>query len=221
MSKKIYPESGVELSPLIAKYYDEIMNGITFGAYRRFINKAISDIEILPDDSILDLGCGTGRNAALMTPRLSKSGRITGLDVSDVMEKQFNKKFVGDERIDFLRQRIDIPFNLEKKFDKILISFVIHGLPHDIREVVLQNAADHLNPGGEFYILDYSEFDLAEMPSHHRFIFKKVECPYAFDYLERDWKSILSRYGFSNFDEKLYMKKYVRLLKSETNVDTN
>ncbi len=217
MSNKIHPDSKVELSPFIAKHYDRIMNSISFGKYDRFIHTAVKDMDIKTDDQILDLACGTGKNAGLMANFLGEKGSITGIDVSPVMGKQFMEKHGSDSRFDFKQERIDVPFQLEKKYDKVLISFVIHGLPHDHRKSLIQNAFNHLKPGGKLLILDFSEFDMAEMPSHHRFIFKTVECKYAFDYIERDWKSILTEYGFSNFEEKKYMKKYTRLLTASKN----
>lgn len=215
MENKIYPESGVELTPFSAKHYDGLMNTVSFGLYRRFIKRAIKDMDVQPNDSILDLGCGTGRNAGLMASYLSDKGSITGLDVSEVMEKQFNKKFISDKRVRFTRQRADIPFELGQQFDKILISFVIHGFPHEVRKTVIQNVFTHLKPGGTFFILDFSEFNMNEMPALHRYIFKTVECKYAFDFIEKDWKQILTEYGFSNFSEAFYMKKYVRLLSAK------
>ncbi len=214
MTNKIYPDSGVELTPFIAKNYDSVMNAASFGLYKGFIKKAIKNMAIRPEDHLLDLGCGTGRNAALMAGYLSEKGKITGIDLSEVMEKQFNRKFKNDPRVSFVRQRADIPFDLGEKFDKILISFVIHGFPHEVRLKVLENVVSHLKPGGEFFILDFAEFNMAEMPAFHRFVFKTIECKYAFDFVERDWKQILSGYGFGNFKETLYMKKYVRLLKA-------
>ena len=214
MKNKIYPDSGVELNPFTAKHYDRVMNIASLGLYKGFITRAIKDMDIQSGDIILDLGCGTGRNAGLMATNLSDKGSITGLDVSEIMEKQFNKKFSGDKRIRFIRQRADIPFDLEQQFDKILISFVIHGFPHEVRKVVIQNAYNHLKPGGSFFMLDFSEFDMAEMPSFHRFVFITIECKYAFDFIEKDWKQILSENGFSEFKESFYMKKYVKLLKA-------
>ncbi len=215
MAKKLYAESKVELTPLIARYYDGIMNTISLGKYDRFIQQAVEDMEIGEGDRILDLGCGTGKNAALMSRYIGKKGRITGVDLSPVMQKQFEKKHGGDPRIQFMRQRIDVPLQLEEKFDKVLISFVIHGFPHKVREAILKNAYDHLKPGGKLMILDFSEFSLASMPWHHRFIFKSVECKYAFDYIDKDWKSILSEFNFSAFSEQLYFRKYARLLTGE------
>jgi ubiquinone/menaquinone biosynthesis C-methylase UbiE len=217
MAEKIYNDSKIELSPAIAKHYDRIMNSISFGKYNRFIRRAVSDMQIQSNDHILDLGCGTGKNAALMAGYLGDEGRITGIDLSPVMEKQFLKKHGTDKRFDFKRERIDVPFDLEKKYDKVLISFVIHGFPHEARKTLLKNAYLHLKPGGKLMILDYSEFNLDEMPWHHRFILKSVECKYAFDYLEHDWKAILGDHGFTGFIEKLYFRGYTRLLTGEKN----
>jgi len=214
MTKKLYPESGVELTPTIARHYDWVMNLGSVGRYKRFINQAIHDMEIQPADHILDMGCGTGRNAKLIAGYLNNEGHITGLDISEDMEKQFNQKFESDNRVEFVNQRIDIPFNLQKGYDKVFISFVIHGFPNEVRNAIIQNAVTHLKPGGSFFILDFAEFDMDAMPSLHRFIFKKVECVYAFDYIKRDWKTNLEQYGFSGFKEYFYIKNYVRLLKA-------
>lgn len=217
MAEKIYNDSKIELSPAIAKHYDQIMNSISFGKYNRFIRQAVSDMQIESGDQILDLGCGTGKNAALMAEYIGADGKITGVDLSPVMEKQFIAKHGTDRRIDFKRERIDVPFDLEKQYDKVLISFVIHGFPHQVRKALLKNAYQHLKPGGKLMILDYSEFNLDEMPWHHRFILKSVECKYAFDYLEHDWKAILGDHGFSELNEKLYFRGYTRLLTGAKN----
>ena len=217
MNEKIYPDSGVELKPFISKNYDIVMNIGSMGLYKRFIHQAISEMEIHPDDAILDLGCGTGRNAMLMKKYLGNKGTITGLDISEAMEKQFLQKFKYDRNTRFFNQRIDVDFELGEKFDKVFISFVIHGFPHEIRSTVIKNAFNHLKPGGSFLILDYAEFDMNAMPFFHRLIFKAIECKYAFDFIKRDWKKLLSEQGYVSFEEHFHMKKYVRLLKATKN----
>ncbi|MEA3316980.1 MAG: methyltransferase domain-containing protein [Bacteroidota bacterium] len=212
---KLYPDSGVELSEFIAKRYDKVMNIASFGLYRSFIKKAIRDLEINKNDKILDLGCGTGRNILLMNKYLSDNSLLIGLDISKDMEKQFNKQCSKFSNIKFINKRIDQKFELNQKFDKIFISFVIHGFPHEIRKNIITNAYNHLNTGGTFNILDFAEFDMKKMPFHHRYIFKKIECKYAFDFIERNWKNILKEYGFDNFRDNNYVKNYVRLLSAK------
>jgi ubiquinone/menaquinone biosynthesis C-methylase UbiE len=195
MNKKIYPESGIELTPFTAKHYDKVMNIGTLGMYRTFIRKVIGEMELNPEDQILDMGCGTGRNAGLICSYLNGNGRITGLDISEQMERQFRDRFSNDKRVEFINRRIDQPFDLQKKYDKVLMSFVIHGFPHEVRDVIIKNAYDNLKPGGSLFILDYAEFDMDTMPLIHRLIFKKFECIYAFDFIKHDWKNILKNYS--------------------------
>ena len=157
---KLYPDSGVELTPLTATHYDSLMNIASLGFYIRFIRKAIKTMNIQHEDSILDLGCGTGRNACIMRKYLGNSGKIFGMDVSSIMQRQFNKKCANFKNVTFIRQRIDQPFSLSPQFDKIFISFVIHGLPHNVRQTVLKNVSTHLKPAGSFFMLDYAEFNI-------------------------------------------------------------
>jgi demethylmenaquinone methyltransferase/2-methoxy-6-polyprenyl-1,4-benzoquinol methylase len=214
-TNKFYPDSGVELSKFSAKHYDKVMNIASFGSYKPFIKKAIKDLDVKSNDKILDLGCGTGRNILLMNKYVSDNSLLTGLDISEDMEKQFIFNCKQFSNIKFINKRIDQPFDLGLKFDKVFISFVIHGFPHEIRKIIIKNAYNNLKSGGTFNILDFAEFEMNKMPFHHRFIFKKIECKYAFDFIKRDWKNILEEYGFDNFKETFYFKKYVRLLKAE------
>jgi len=212
--KKLYPESGVELSPFTARNYDSLMNSISFGKYGKFIRKAITGIGISAADTIIDLGCGTGRNTALMMEYLGEKGKIIGVDLSTIMQQQFEARFANQKRVTFLQQRIDIPLDLGEKADIIFVSFVIHGFPHEVRNTIIDNVKNHLKPEGVFAILDFAEFDIAKMPPLHRWIFKTFECPYAFDFVERDWKKIMAQKGFTTESEQFYLWNYVRLLKA-------
>lgn len=209
---KLYPKSKVEIAGFTAKHYDTILNIMSFGFYEKFIRNAVSKLEIKEEDFILDLGCGTGRNAYLMKNYINEKGFILGLDISEDMGKQFNERTKSFENVSFKIQRIDLPFTLEDKFDKVFISFVLHGFPHEVRKTIITNAYENLRTGGIFWILDFNEFVLRDMPFFVRIPFVTIECPYAFDFIERDWKKILKKSGFNNFTDTLYLRSYVRLL---------
>lgn len=44
--QKIYPDSGVELKPFVARNYDKWMNTVSFGIYSGFIRKVIAQMKI-------------------------------------------------------------------------------------------------------------------------------------------------------------------------------
>lgn len=210
--KKYYPESKVEIHDFAANYYDTILDIATLGTYPTFIRKVIGLLNIMPKDRILDLGAGSGRNSLLMRQYLTKEGEIIGLDISTEMITQFEKKTQRFENVKILKKRIDKPLEYQNEFDKVFISFVLHGFPHPIRKQVIQNAFQALKHGGIFFVLDYNEFDLNKMPFFFKIPFRNIECPYAFDFIEKDWKQILSGIGFSDFTEYYFFYKYVRLL---------
>lgn len=208
-----YPKSKVEIKGFMAAHYDTLLDIVTFGRYFPFIEKTIEMMRISPQDKILDLGAGTGRNACLMMKYLSQEGEIVGIDISEKMISQFQKKCANFPNAKIINARADKSLPFRKAFDKVFISFVLHGFPQNIREAVIKNAFEVLKDGGTFFILDYNEFALEEMPFYSRTFFKLIECPYAFDFLKKDWKKILSDNGFNDFEEHIFFE-YVRLLKA-------
>jgi len=206
------PLSKVEVTGFEARHYDLLMNLITGGTYPFFIRRVVRDMEIRPDDAILDLGAGTGRNECLMARYLSNRGRILGLEIGEEMLKQAERKCRRLSNVTFERRRIEEPLLYQEEFDKVFISFVLHGFAQEDRLRILANVYRALRPGGEFLILDYNEFDPEEAPWPVRFAFRRVECPLATDFVRRDWQAILSEHGFGDFREHRYYFGYVRLL---------
>jgi len=210
-----YPESKVEIHGFVAKHYDTLMNVVTLGRYSSFIQKVIWLMKIKPEHRIIDLGAGTGRNACLMMKQLSTEGELVGLDISEVMIAQFKKNCAEFNNVKVINKRIDQGLGYEMYFDKAFISFVLHGFPQKARKQIIRNAFKALKKNGEFYILDYNEFSLKEIPFYLKIPFKFAECPYAFDFIKKDWEKILSEEGFNQFEEYIFFKKFIRLLKGK------
>jgi ubiquinone/menaquinone biosynthesis C-methylase UbiE len=210
-----YPESKVEINGFMARYYDILLNIATFGRYPSFIKKSIELIGIKPEDRILDLGAGTGRNACLMIKYLSKKGELIGIDISREMIRQFRKRCINYPNVKIINSRIDKSLPFREEFDKVFISFVLHGFPQDVREVIIKNVFEVLKSSGSFFVLDYNEFYYNKMPFYLKILFKQMECPYAFDFIERNWKQILESYNFAGFEEFFFFRDYVRLLKAK------
>ncbi|WP_457608237.1 class I SAM-dependent methyltransferase [Nitratifractor sp.] len=208
-------DSKVEVTGLEAKYYDTLMNIITLGWYPSFIQKVIDDLGLREGERILDFGAGTGRNALLMREKVGSSGEIVGLEIGEEMKGQFLSKTAAYDNICLEDRRIDEPLPYEGEFDRVFISFVLHGFVQEKRDAIIANASRALKPGGTFCILDYANFDVDAAPWWVRFAIRKVECPLAGDFIRRDTREMLAAHGFGDFSEDRYMKGYLRLLQAK------
>jgi len=205
-------DSKVEITGFEARHYDLLMNIITFGTYPFFIRRVVRDMGIQPNDAILILGSGSGRNACLMSRYLSDQGRILGLDIGSEMLEQAQRRCSHLPYAAFEKRRIEEHLPYQAAFDKAFISFVLHGFIQEDRLQVIDNVYRALRPGGQFLILDYDEFEPEQSSWPVRMAFRHVECPLATDFVRRDWQAILRKHGFGNLHVRRYYLGYIRLL---------
>jgi ubiquinone/menaquinone biosynthesis C-methylase UbiE len=205
-------DSKVEVKGLEARHYDALMNFITGGTYPIFIRQVVRNMAIQPEDAILDLGSGSGRNACLIARYLSGEGRIVGLDIGPEMLEQARRRCQHLPNVTFEKRRVEEPLPYQGTFDKAFISFVLHGFVQEDRLRIVDNVYRALRPGGQFLILDYDEFEPDQSFWPVRFAFRHIECPLATDFVRRDWRAVLGQQGFGEFQVHRYYFGYVRLL---------
>jgi ubiquinone/menaquinone biosynthesis C-methylase UbiE len=206
--------SKVEIGPVGAHYYDLLLNVLSLGRYSYFIRQVIEKMGIKSGQSILDLGSGTGRNDCFIAEKTGSRGRIVGLDISDEMLGLARKHCCKHTNVSFKKQRIELPLTYKEEFDKVFISFTLHGFENAQKLGIIHNAYQALKVGGSFYVLDYAEFDLGRMWFPLRWAFTHWECQLAVEFLKLDIKEMLHSQGFSNFEEEFFFKRYLRLLKA-------
>src|SRR5215467_13151484 len=90
-SSKSVPEENARLMALYqkqAKGYDQ--SGILgLDAFRR---EAVQRLELKRGDLVVDIGCGTGLNFALLQEAIGETGRIIGVDLTDAMLEQARRR---------------------------------------------------------------------------------------------------------------------------------
>ena len=211
----IQENSKVALKGFEAKYYDKLIDLITFGWYKKFIAKVIEDLHLKKGDFIADFGAGTGRNALLMRQYIGKEGKIVGFEIGKEMQEQFLQKAKNFDNIILEPSSILEEVKQENAFDVVFLSFVFHGFEQKNREKILQNAKKLLKKGGTLAILDFNEFDIEAAPFYIRIPILFLECPLAQDFIERNLQEMLSKEGFGAFEQKSYFKGYLRLMKAK------
>lgn len=88
----------------VARWYD-VVSAEPF--YRRGRRLAIPLLRLRPGDTVLDVGCGTGMNFALVSQAVGPTGRILGLDSSAEMLEQARRRHRGPEGADVVLRRGD------------------------------------------------------------------------------------------------------------------
>ncbi len=206
------PRSKVEISGSWAPFYDRLMDLLFLGTYPRFMAGVTALMQVEPGDAILDLGSGTGRNALLMLERAGSTARIVGVDISEAMLRRARRRCDGHPQIRFVRRRIEQPLPFAEEFDKVFLSFILHGLQDADKRRTIANARKALRPRGRLWILDYNEFDLERMPWPLRWLFTHLECELASEFLELDLGHMLAEAGFGDLISHELLRGYVRLL---------
>jgi ubiquinone/menaquinone biosynthesis C-methylase UbiE len=171
-------------------------------------------MDIQLGQSILDLGSGTGRNDCFIAQKLGRDGSILGLDINGEMLDLSRKRCRSYLNVEFREQRIEAPLSYQQEFDKVFVAFVLHGFENAQKLGIISNAYRALKPGGVFCILDYNAFDLHRLWFPIRWVFTHAECQLAAEFLRLDLKEMLSSQGFTSFEEVLFVRGYLRLLKT-------
>ncbi|MBN2365681.1 MAG: class I SAM-dependent methyltransferase [Calditrichaeota bacterium] len=202
----------VEITGLEAKFYDFLLNMVLLGQYDPFIKKVIHHLRLNPDDIVMDLGAGTGKNADLMLQYMNEHGKIYAIEIGEEMRKQLNHRQKSDSRIRVVHQRIEEKFILPELATVAFISFVMHGLEQPDRLKAIDNVYSNLSGLGRFCILDYNHFNVDHAPWYVKLAVRRLECKPTESFIQKDWQSLLQKKGFSEFTTVTYFRNYIRLL---------
>ena len=119
----------------------------------------IRELNPPPGASVLEVGCGTGRNLAVLG-ELYPGARLFGLDISAEMLATAKAKLRRQNRADAVLRVADATnftaasFDQEG-FDRIVISYALSMVPE--WEQAVDAAIAALKPGGSLHIVDFGQ----------------------------------------------------------------
>ncbi len=138
-----------------APYYDFVTSLMTLGQARRLRIATVNHALIVPGDSVLDVGCGTGE-VTLAAKARAKQGNVYGIDPAPEMiavarNKAARKKLDIDFRVGVIES---LPF-VDASLDVVTSSLMMHHLPEDLKARGLAEIYRVLKPGGRLLIADF------------------------------------------------------------------
>jgi len=112
--------------------------------------------EVLPPTpaSVLDLGCGDGRLAALVLEARSTVRQVLAVDRSATMLERARERFQAEPRVTVGQWDLAEPIVSLGSFDVIVSGFAIHHLESGRKRDLFSEVAQQLRPGGLFANLE-------------------------------------------------------------------
>ena len=139
----------------IARFFDLAakMFDIIFGIWR-YRKQAINALNLQPGNTVVDLGCGTGLNFSLLEEAIGSEGKIIGVDLTDTMLAQAQKRVEenGWSNVELV-QCDAASYQFPTGIDGIISTWVMNYIPEF--DQVIQNGCQALSPGKPWVILDW------------------------------------------------------------------
>jgi len=134
-----------DLFTTIAPKYDFITRAFSFGMDRGWKRRAVASAQLPTGARILDLACGTGDFAKLITERCP-SARIVGADLTELMLRRAKIPDCACADAALL------PFQ-NRSFDAVFVGYGLRNFPR--LEGALEEVLRVLKPGGVLVSLDF------------------------------------------------------------------
>jgi len=184
--------------PILSEIDDEIIT--------RFYGCGSPIPEALDGKTVLDLGCGTGRDVYLASALVGENGYVIGVDMTDEqldlalrhVDKQTKKFGFSSPNVDFRKGHIEDlnSLGIEDNSIDVVISNCVINLSPD-KETVFKEIFRVLKPGGELYFSDV----FADRRVPHELMDDPIlygECLSGALYIE-DFRRMLDRFGCPDF----------------------
>ncbi len=109
-------------------------------------------MSVLPEAprSVLDLGCGDGRLAALVLEHRPSLERVVAVDSSPAMLEYARSRFDGDDRVQVREWDLDDPLSSLGAFDVVVAGFSIHHVEDQRKQGLFGEVAEQLTSDGVF-----------------------------------------------------------------------
>ncbi|MDR3270875.1 MAG: bifunctional demethylmenaquinone methyltransferase/2-methoxy-6-polyprenyl-1,4-benzoquinol methylase UbiE [Peptococcaceae bacterium] len=158
----------------IAGHYDGMNTLMSLGRDQHWRALAVEYVRAKPQDSVLDVCCGTGKLVLSLTQAVGEHGQVTGVDFSEKMlsiAQQRLHPLIENGQVSLLQgDALDLPF-ADRSFDGVTIGWGLRNLP-DLH-LGLQELIRVVEPGGWVVSLDMAKPDFPVFKQAYWFYFER------------------------------------------------
>jgi ubiquinone/menaquinone biosynthesis C-methylase UbiE len=158
-----------------------LVNLILFGNYGRLRDDALAELGSPIHGSTLQVACVYGDLTLRLRAALAPDAHLQVVDILPIQLKNLRGKVPSDERVTMVQGDSSSLATADASFDQVLLFFLLHEQPEQVRRATLAEAMRVVRPGGKIVIVDYHRPALLHpMRPLMRAVFRKLE-PYAID----------------------------------------
>jgi demethylmenaquinone methyltransferase/2-methoxy-6-polyprenyl-1,4-benzoquinol methylase len=181
------PEEVASIYRKRASWYDIACNLFYLIGFRQwtFRRQAVAALNLNNGDTVVEIACGTGLNFGLLEERIGAEGKIIGVDMTDAMLAQAEKRTrqAGWKNVELVHceaSKYEFPENI----DGIISTFALTLVP--AFDDVIRRGAQALPEGQRWVVADF------RLPDDWRALFTPLLLPLFRPFVSKryPWKSI-------------------------------
>jgi demethylmenaquinone methyltransferase/2-methoxy-6-polyprenyl-1,4-benzoquinol methylase len=174
--------------------------GYRTGAYRR---RAVRALRVRPGQTVVDLGCGTGKNLPLLAEAVGAGGCVVGVDFSPAMLEEAHARIEENGLANAELVEADAAtFDFPESLDRVLATFSLSMMPESER--VIARTARALGTDGRLAVLDFRIPPSWPGPIRRAAIALVAPLGETWAMAERDLRPLTQRHVSLDVDESFY-----------------
>ena len=145
------------LHPAAVRFFERqwLVNLILWGNFARLRDLALDEIGHSITGNVLQVACVYGNFTERLIERLAPTGRLDVVDVAEVQLENLKAKLKDPSRIGVYHQdSTDLRF-ADASYDCVVLFFLLHEQPEDVRAQTVAQALRVVKPGGKVIFVDY------------------------------------------------------------------
>lgn len=186
------------LHPAAVRFFERqwLVNLILWGNFARLRDLALAEIGETVSGRLLQVACVYGNFTECLAQRLTPDGRLDVIDVAPVQLQNLKAKLGETPQVGLHHQdSTALRFN-DASYDNVIVFFLLHEQPEDVRVQTIAQALRVVKPGGKVIFVDYHRPDLLNPFRYVMTAILKTLEPFAMDLWRKEIADWLPNQGY-------------------------